>query len=408
MVTTYVWIAVVASAGLICARAFIARWRRDRWPSIAVADIFVAVSIFSVVFFSAAQRSDSTEYRYLISTAWAFPFLIGHLYARIPRRHAGRRILGGLAIALALANVTNAVALGRTWNAPGFAAQQIQRYDLAPAIDYIASRGISRCYASYGISYRMTYESDERIVCSQIYNERFFGWQLPYKALVDASTNVAVVASPGRHITPEHFEEDMRKAGVTMRKQVCGALTVYTDFEGKRLANEVPVSPALLRVDASHNAAQAPALIDGKATTAWRSLQEQAPGMWIDVQLASAMRIHGLILFTTFLPNGRATAVDVMTRSDGAWTNVTHRVPYALDDCEFRHGHPVYGARSSTIRFAPLVTDNLRVVLAKPHSPLNGLPNDWAIGELMILGDREDIAMPLSDGDAQTVGAGQR
>ena len=54
-----------------------------------------------------------------------------------------------------------------------------------------------RAYASYGPAYRLTYESGERIIASQPWNERFRHYPLPYLDEVRFAKNVAWVLTPG-------------------------------------------------------------------------------------------------------------------------------------------------------------------------------------------------------------------
>ena len=65
-------------------------------------------------------------------------------------------------------------------------------------------------YASYGPAYRLTWESGERIVASQPWNERFRHYPLPYLDEVRFAKNVAWVLTPAIPTdlpTPRAFEE---------------------------------------------------------------------------------------------------------------------------------------------------------------------------------------------------------
>ena len=93
--------------------------------------------------------------------------------------------------------------------------------DLGPVRDALAARGIRRAYASYGPAFRLTFESGERIVASQPWNERFLHFPLPYLDEVRFATSVAWILTPAIPTDmpgPRVFEDQLGAAGGSWRR----------------------------------------------------------------------------------------------------------------------------------------------------------------------------------------------
>ena len=80
-------------------------------------------------------------------------------------------------------------------------AQPARHADFPPELsaelrEALERHGVFRAYASYGPAYRLTYESGERIVVSQPWNERFLHYPLPYLDEVRFTVRAAWVLTP--------------------------------------------------------------------------------------------------------------------------------------------------------------------------------------------------------------------
>jgi hypothetical protein len=105
--------------------------------------------------------------------------------------------------------------------------------DLAPVIRLLEARGLRHAYASYGPAYRLTYESGERIVASQPWNERFRHFPLPLLDEVRFAKDVAWVLTPSVPTdlpAPRAFEDALGAMGARFRRSEAGAAVVYSDF----------------------------------------------------------------------------------------------------------------------------------------------------------------------------------
>lgn len=82
-------------------------------------------------------------------------------------------------------------------------------------IAFLDSEGIEGAYATLWTSHRLSYETGERVLCAQPYDERFGGKVTPaYKDKVDAMENIAFIFH--RRFSPlssSLFEENLKALG---------------------------------------------------------------------------------------------------------------------------------------------------------------------------------------------------
>ncbi len=119
-------------------------------------------------------------------------------------------------LALAVVHLTGATALLGAWRTLDRAEAPFLLPDLVPVREALDERGVRRAYASYGPAWRLTWESGERIVASQPWNERFRHWPLPRLDDVRFAKNVAWVltpADPHRPPAAPRLRRDHAKAG---------------------------------------------------------------------------------------------------------------------------------------------------------------------------------------------------
>jgi hypothetical protein len=137
-------------------------------------------------------------------------------------------------LALALLHLLTASRLLVAWRHADRAAAPFLLPDLGPVRRALEAHGIRRAYASYGPAYRLTYESGERIVASQPWNERFLHHPLPYLDEVRFAKNVAWVLTPAvpTDLPPPHaFEAALAAAGGSARRTDAGPAVLYHGFQ---------------------------------------------------------------------------------------------------------------------------------------------------------------------------------
>ncbi len=348
---------------------------REKWISLEAVDVFTGISWLALLFFALSRRSHGHTYRYLLPLVWSFPFLLGYLYLKVSKRL--RIALGLAAVLLALFNLAASIELMRTWSKPGFASAQADLPDLRPAIQCLDRLGINRCYATMWLASRMAYETDERILCSQPYNTRFFGWPIPYKKEVDASRRVAYVLTQSDRFTAGRFEADLRAMAVNSRRESCAPFSLYYDFHPQQEPLGNPVPRNQLSIRASHNSREAARLKDGERTRRWGSAASQEKGMWLEIALPSIRRLSGLTLYYNKYAPDQAPALKVLALRKGDWRPLLPGVPARLDPFVFLNGHPVYGDKMETIQFPPTQTQALRLEIVEPNPR-----QDWSMVEI--------------------------
>jgi len=349
------------------------RWRHECWPSLDAGLVFTGASWICLVMFLFSARSASHTYRYLTLIALSLPFLVGYFYCHSGR--IGRRIVAGLTMLMLTINVYNGWSVLKHWSDPAFGVQ-LKSHDLKPVIKYLDERGIRRAYSVYADAYRLTYATDERIICAQLYNERFPSWPLPYKvALVDPSTNVAYVLSMDNRFTSAIFERDLASAKVTCRVRDCGAYKVYTDFASS-LGNVT--SAMFSKGDASHS----PENVTGRLNTPdlfWRSEGfHQEPGMWVSVEWPEPQKVSHILLNHGVFIQDCPDTVHVYFRSEGKWVRLPDPMSCLSIPFMFKNGHPVYGGEMTRVDLpAPVITSGLKLEIVNPR-----VRRAWTIYEI--------------------------
>jgi len=136
-------------------------------------------------------------------------------------------------LALAALHLTGATRLLQTWRSTDRAEAPFFLPDLEPVREALAERGVRYAYASYGPAWRLTWESGERIVASQPWNERFRHWPLPLLDEVRFAKNVAWVLTPDIPTDlppPDDLEETLRRLGGRWDRLDLESAVVFLDF----------------------------------------------------------------------------------------------------------------------------------------------------------------------------------
>jgi hypothetical protein len=326
---------------------------------------YAAAPWVAAFFFLLNQRADFRQYRYLLALAWCLPFLLLPL-CLAARRHL-KVLLGALAAGLALFNLLTSILLMNAWTAPGFAEQDGQMPDLAPALAFLRRENIAHCFAAHWSAYRITFLADEKIICSQPWNERFRGWPIPYKDQVARDPRAAYVLTSPDSFDAAAFARDMASQRITSRKTEAGRYTVFDRFVKGASPWQRRVAPEQITLAASHNPAQAAWLNDGLPSTMWKSGQVQKKGMWLELRLPRPLPLTRLSLHYHDFPHDRAQVLSLSYRRDGQWHAIQAHIPDRLQVFEFHNHLPLYGEMMQNIRFAPVVTDALRLEIVSPR-----------------------------------------
>ena len=187
----------------------------------------------AVVAFPFPLRSGAHTIRFL-TTAY-LPLVALAAWAPLPGRGDARGVGRSWAVVASLAglHLIGAAGLLSAWRNTDRAAAPFGLPDLEPVRRLLAERGIRRAYSSYETAYRLTFESGERLIVSEPWNERFRHYPLPYLDEVRFAKNVGWIlasAPTGDLPDPRHFEAALNGIGGKWSQARAGALSVYYGF----------------------------------------------------------------------------------------------------------------------------------------------------------------------------------
>jgi hypothetical protein len=167
-------------------------------------------------------------------------------------RPEGRRRAWLLVLGLATLHLVAATRLLSAWRTADRERAPFLLADLRPVRAHLEGHGIRRAYASYGPAYRLTFDTGERVIVSQPWNERFLHHPLPYLDEVRFAKNVAWILTPSVPTdlpAPRTFEEMLGRAGGAWRRTPAGASVVYDAFAPPFDPTVEPLPEAALRPD---------------------------------------------------------------------------------------------------------------------------------------------------------------
>jgi hypothetical protein len=270
-------------------------------------------------------------------------------------------------LALSTFHLAGGAQLLTAWRTADRAQAPFLLPDLRPVIRALDAHGIRRAYASYGPAYRLTYESGERILASQPWNERFRHFPLPYLDEVRFAKNVAWVLTPSIPTelpSPEAFDAALGGLGGTWRRREAGAAVIYEAFvppfgpgvepwAGAGVAGDLDPSTALL-------------LDSSKAAI---------------FTLPAPRRLLGVTLTASLSGPKLLRSMDVEVSADGvSWERVAERRRRdEQDDLRWVNGHPQYVLDHDLIA-VPLAGRRVAAIRVVPVA--SGDP--WSLGELLL------------------------
>ena len=369
----YAWAALLIVTTGLSLYQFVRRIMAQHRPSLSMNDLFVAITWMSAGLFAFNTRADGGAFRFLLLAVMTFPFLVNHLYGAARARWL-RVAIGGLAVLLALFNIATTGRLMQRWAEPSFGPQFT---DVRPAIAHLDKQGIRYCYSSYFDAYNINYYSHERIMCSQPYNERFFTWPVPYKPIVDQADRAAYVLGPSIRFKPEDLEWDLKAAGVTYTKTMCGQMAVYENFSRAAPPPEARIDGSRLTFSASHTSANAALLNDRNFYSRWWSHGTQTPDMWIQIQLDEPTPVARVTMYYDGYRFDHANSIRIMVKQGAHWVLHRDAIEWTLEPFAFPSGFPVYGQQFQIIRFPAVTTSALRIEIVEPQAG-----RDWTLGEI--------------------------
>lgn len=170
------------------------------------AGLLLAAAALCVIAFPFPLRANASAIRFL--TPAYLPIAAAICWAVVFR--AGARRAVAIVLVLAGLHLVVGARLLAAWRTADRAQEPFLLPDLSGVRRELDTLGIRRVYAPYGVSYRLTFETGERIVASQPWNERFLHYPLPYLDEVRFSRSVAWLFPPAAPSeTPGLYEYPM-------------------------------------------------------------------------------------------------------------------------------------------------------------------------------------------------------
>ena len=340
--------AVLAARGL--------RAHPATWP-------LAAVIAATIVVFPLPLRSGPGTIRFLTPLFLPLAALVAWgAFTRLRPRRAWMLVL-----ALAALELSAGTRLLAEWRAADRSAAPFLSPDLAPVRALLEARGVRRAYASYGPAYRLTFETGERVIASQPWNERFLHHPLPYLDEVRFAHDVAWVLTPGVPSdlpTPRELEEALARAGGTWTRDEAGAAVVYSRFAP-------PFPPAVRPLPSAGHAGDAD-------PETWATPDVTEPTRF-EIDPPQALAAITLVA----APQGPALlrSMDVEVSADGvAFERVAERRRRGeRDDLRWVNGHPQF-VIDDTVLSVPLGGRTVRALRIVPVSSGDA----WSLAEVLL------------------------
>ncbi len=343
-------------------------------------EMLLAFIIISIFVFIRSERANDWAVRYILPVFSVVPVLLSYVIYGIGRRY--KSVAG---VMLGIVMVMQLYGNGRlyaAWGMPEIVEKALDLPDDRPLITFLDSKGITRAYAHYWISYRMTYETGERIICAQPYDERFAGRFKPrYTDEVASSGNVTYVLYERLGIPPPEFEKSLKKIGGSYTKEIIGPFTVFYNFRPPHV--EIPGKGWIVK--SNYNSRDASLAIDGDIRTRWGSSHPRVKGMNFEIEIPRPYLLNKIEIrlggFTLDYPE----TIDLDVSEDGIrWKRVVFTT-HMEDILRWDQGQPRYFFGHEAVvlyhLFQPVKARFVRLNQTGSHPVF-----DWSIPEISLYG----------------------
>ncbi len=331
--------------------------------------------------FCRSSRAGWSNVRYILPMMSALPILLAAGLARV--RHWSRPLFIALLGVILGAQAWGNLLLAREWSDPRIVAEDLELPDTRPLFAFLEEHGISHAYAHYWLSFRMTFESQERFICAEPFNMRFPGREVKFSERVRAAARVAYIDHQTLRL-PGDFEAKLNALGGSYRKQEGFRFAVYYDFVPpyglgplREIRRDGWTLTAGLRADEAGNAT------DNNLSTYWETGCAQSSGLWFQVDLGRVETVSKLRfeLGEQIGDFPRGYRVDV-SRDGQAW-NQALNMGDMTGNLFWEGSHPHFLVRGDffTAAFPPVQARHVRITLtgSDPRAW-------WSIAELRMYG----------------------
>jgi 4-amino-4-deoxy-L-arabinose transferase-like glycosyltransferase len=342
--------------------------------------LLLGALVLALLAFPFPVRSGGHTVRYL--TAAYLPLVVLLAWAPVAGRDgpgAGRRAWV-FVLALSCLHLVSAAPLLAAWRGLDRAAEPFLLANLDPLVHVLETRHIQRAYAPYDVAYRLTFESAERLIVSEPWNERFRHYPLPYLDEVRFAKNVGWIFVPettGDFPTARSFEDALGAIGGKWRRTRARSASLYDAFEP-------PFGP---RVEALASAGLA-----GDADLATHIAP--SPSQPTTFVLPSPRRLDAVTLIAGLGGAPLARSLDVEVSSDGSsfQTVARRRRREERHDLRWVGGQPQYVLDHDVLP-VPLGGRLVAAIRLSPYASTE----PWSIGEILVHPAEEPAERPAWD-----------
>lgn len=350
--------------------------------------ILLALAVLTLYLFCRSERSSWSDVRFILPIMSVLPVLLASGLEHI--RHKSRIAFVVLLVFIIMAQAWGNILLAHAWGNADVVGRKLELPDTTPLHRFLDEHGITRAYAHYWISYRITFESRERLICAEPFNERFPGRPAQYLDEVHSAANVAFITHPTLRFVPD-FEEHLLAIGGTYKKEQAGDFTVFYDIvppcgktnHASGVINLCEIDLAYLQISTESNREMTSKMTDGDLKTQWSSGAPQSAGQSLLIDLGSMEKICKIRFDLTGVecdaPNGYLLEVS----GDGREWRKVYESGAVAESFFWENGQPwmFVGNNFYTAAFAPIEGKYIRMTLTAGHAKFW-----WSITELRIFG----------------------
>jgi hypothetical protein len=239
--------------------------------------------------------------------------------------------------------------------------------------------GLRTCYADNRVAQVITFESHERIMCTDFLGYRNFNLLAAVDAVDDPSAVAIVTHGVLRNPDPDTMAETLALMGADFKRDTAGHYVIFHHVRPPDLRLR-PVAPAGWTARASTHAEEAVFAFDRRVWTRWTA--PQARGEWLEVDLGRAHPVAQVTLEVGPFPRSDSPGgLRVETSLDGRAWDFAAQATHLLGGVHWWKGHPrVDDSGRVLVRMAPRLARYVRLTHLGPDRP--GIL--WSVGELFV------------------------
>jgi 4-amino-4-deoxy-L-arabinose transferase-like glycosyltransferase len=371
---------LIASVILTRLRGMV-RWLRWRPRDIDGTAFLLALAMLVFYTFCRSDRSSWDSARFILPVMSVLPVLLAGGLEEI--RRWSRLFFVLFMVVIIGSQAWGNFILYRQWSDPQVVGKQLELPDMKPLHSFLHSHGITRAYAHYWISYRLTFEAREQIICAEPYNERFPGRPVQYLDDVHSATNIAFITQPTLNFIP-NVEDHLQMLGGTYKKEKAGDFTVFYEITppyGKNKLQEVKRSN--WRLTSNRRPDILSLMMDGKQETHWDTGEPQKAGDSMTIDLGSVEKICKIRFDLTGVEFDAPSGYKLEISRDGNEWQKVYESGAVTEGFFWENDQPwtYVGNNFFTTAFAPVDCRFIRMTLTKSQRRFW-----WSIAEIRVFG----------------------